>query len=273
MNSKKIESIFENYLNKTSTNYALLISGKWGSGKTFLWKNVLEKKAVEMDFKPVYISLNGIESIKEVESILFSSILPLSNKLQKNGIKNVVNLLKNLTNVSGKIFGRGTQLIDLTKGIKINFDISKKVFCFDDLERCSAPPENILGLINEYTEHKNAKVIICSAEEEIGKKTGYNRIKEKVVGRILNYSANYDELFDGYIGNVFDKDFYDFLNNKRKVIIHFFKKHNIQNLRTFEFCLENIHRLHKYFKEEDKEVVDSMLFFTAIISNEFKNGE
>ncbi|MEP1489722.1 MAG: P-loop NTPase fold protein [Algibacter sp.] len=59
---KKIESIFEDYLNKEKTNYALLISGKWGSGKTYLWKNVLDKKATEKDFKPVYVSLNGINN-------------------------------------------------------------------------------------------------------------------------------------------------------------------------------------------------------------------
>lgn len=273
MESNKIKSIFENYLIKENTNYALLISGKWGSGKTFLWKNILVKKAVEKNFKPVYISLNGIENIKDIENILFSRILPYSDKFQSKGVKNTINFLKNLANVTGKVFARGTQLIDLTKGIKINLDVSQIVFCFDDLERCSVPPENILGLINEYTEHKNAKVIICSAEEEISNETSYNRIKEKVIGRVLNYSANYDELFNSYLGNLSDKGFKQFLVNKKKLIIHFFKKHNIQNLRTFGFCLENIERLFEFFKDETQMTIDSMLFFIAIISNEFKTGE
>ncbi|WP_142785008.1 P-loop NTPase fold protein [Changchengzhania lutea] len=273
MESKKIESIFKDYLNKKLTTYALLISGKWGSGKTYLWKNVLEKKATELGFRPIYISLNGIESIKDAESLLFSSILPISDKLQNKEIKNTIKLLRNTANVVGKIFARGTQLIDFTKGIKINLDVSKVVLCFDDLERCAVAPEKILGLINEYTEHKNAKVIIFSAEEEINKESDYNRIKEKVIGRILNYTANYNELFNSYIKNITDTEFHEFLASKEKIVIHFFRSHNIENLRTFGFYLENLSQLYNYYKDENDREIDRMLFFTAIISNEFKNGE
>ena len=272
MESKKIESIFKDYINKEHTNYALLISGKWGSGKTFLWKNLLKKKAVKEGFRPVYISLNGIESIKEVENIVFSSLLPISKTLEKKGVKEVVKILRNTANIAGKIFARGTQLIDITKGIKINVDVSKTVLCFDDLERCKVEPESVLGLINEYTEHKNAKVIIFSAEEEIDDKSDYNRVKEKVVGRILTYTANYDELFDSYVSGVTNSDFKKFLSSNSTSIIHFFKNHNIQNLRTFSFYLENLKELYEYFKDENETEVDRMLFFTAIISNEFKIG-
>ena len=197
MESKKIESIFEDYLNKENTNYALLISGKWGSGKTYLWKNVLKNSAVNEGFRPIYISLNGIESIKEAENHLFSSLLPISDKLQKKGIKDVIKLLRNTANIAGKIFGRGTQLIDFTKGIKINLDVSKTVLCFDDLERCAIEPERILGLINEYTEHKNAKVIIFSAEEEI---------KDKILEELHSvYPVSEENNLDMVIGVVFLK--------------------------------------------------------------------
>ncbi|MGS4345785.1 P-loop NTPase fold protein [Myroides odoratus] len=41
--SSVIEEMFEEYL-KFQTDYAFLISGKWGSGKTYFYKNVLESK-------------------------------------------------------------------------------------------------------------------------------------------------------------------------------------------------------------------------------------
>ncbi|MCF8716515.1 hypothetical protein JM658_16960, partial [Joostella atrarenae] len=272
MNSKKIESIFEDYLNKKGTNYALLISGKWGSGKTFLWKNVLEKKAVEMDFKPVYISLNGINSVREIESILLSKVLPFSDKLENKYLINSFKFLRNGINVLGNAFGGGTQLKDITKGIEFNLDLSMMVLCFDDLERYSLPLNEILGLINDYTEHKNIKVIICADEEQVNNDE-YHKIKEKIIGRTLNYTANYNELFDSYINHITETEFRDFLSNKRKTIIHFFKKHAIENLRTFGFYLENVKLLFEYYKSESDKTIESMLFFTAIISNEFKNGE
>lgn len=269
MESNKIESIFEDYLNKEKINYALLINGKWGSGKTYLWKNVLKKKAIEKEFEPIYISLNGINDVREIEGMLLSKALKLDNVYLKNSLK----FLRNGINVVGNIIGGGSQLSDVSKGINLNLDLSNMVLCFDDLERCSLPIKEILGLINDYTEHKNIKVIICADELEIDDQKTYHKIKEKLIGRTLSYTANYDELFSSYIENTSDEDFTVFLNKNKKVIIHFFKKHNIQNLRTFGFFLENIKLLHEYYKTESEIIIDSMLFFTAIISNEFKTGE
>jgi hypothetical protein len=269
MESNKIESIFESYLYKENTNYALLINGKWGSGKTFLWKNVLEKKAIEKEFEPIYISLNGINDVREIEGMLLSKALKLDNVYLKNSLK----FLRNGINVVGNIIGGGSQLSDVSKGINLNLYLSNMVLCFDDLERCSLPIKEILGLINDYTEHKNIKVIICADELEIEHKETYHKIKEKLIGRTLSYTANYDELFSSYIENTNDEEFGVFLNKNKKVIIRFFKKHDIQNLRTFGFFLENINLLYGHYKTEDEKTIDSMLFFTAIISNEFKKGE
>jgi hypothetical protein len=124
-----------------------------------------------------------------------------------------------------------------------------------------------------YTEHKNIKVIICADELEIENEKAYHKIKEKLIGRTLSYTANYDELFISYIENTNDEEFSAFLNKNKKVIIHFFKKHNIQNLRTFGFFLENINLLYEHYKTENEKTIDNMLFFTAIISNEFKKGK
>lgn len=33
-----------NYIESDKTSYAILLNGKWGSGKTYFWKNVLKKE-------------------------------------------------------------------------------------------------------------------------------------------------------------------------------------------------------------------------------------
>lgn len=80
-------------------------------------------------------------------------------------------------------------------------------------------------------------------------------------------------MFNSYIESITDLEFSKFLEGKGNAIIHFFKNHNIQNLRTFGFYLENLSQLYKYYNKENERVIDSMLYFTAIISNEFKSGE
>lgn len=272
MESKKIEAIFKDYITKENTNYALLITGKWGSGKTFLWKSLLEKNAIENKFKPIYVSLNGISNIREIEGILLSKILPFSDALENEFVKSSLKFVRNGVNLLGNVFGGGTQLSDLTKGVDLNLDLSNVVLCFDDLERCSIPIKEILGFLNDYTEHKNIKVIICADEEEI-KDKDYSDVKEKLIRRTLSFNANYDEVLDDYISKIENQDFKEFMNNKKKIIVHYFKKYDIQNLRTLGFYLENISRLFDFYKNENDLTTDNMVFFTLIISNEFKTGK
>ena len=82
-----LESIL-NYVKKGNTNYAVLLNGKWGSGKTHFWENTL-KGAIESTtinskkLKTIYVSLYGITSIDEInKKIVLDTILKKSKKLQ-----------------------------------------------------------------------------------------------------------------------------------------------------------------------------------------------
>ena len=79
-----------NYINNDRLNYALLINGQWGTGKTFFIKNKLfplllsdipsekyirtlksiffskKNKEEKLSKKPIYISLYGIESVDDI---------------------------------------------------------------------------------------------------------------------------------------------------------------------------------------------------------------
>ena len=65
----------KHYINlKISPEYALLISGKWGTGKTFFINNYLEKES-HKEIKFIKISLFGIKSINEIhKQIIFQLI-------------------------------------------------------------------------------------------------------------------------------------------------------------------------------------------------------
>ena len=41
MNKEEIQQVVENYIKNENARYALLISGAWGCGKTFLYENYL----------------------------------------------------------------------------------------------------------------------------------------------------------------------------------------------------------------------------------------
>ena len=39
LTDEQILEIIEKYTNKKETNYAILLDGEWGSGKTYFWNN------------------------------------------------------------------------------------------------------------------------------------------------------------------------------------------------------------------------------------------
>lgn len=274
MEKDKIEVIFKDYLKKENTQYALLLNGEWGSGKTFFWKNILRAIVAEKKFESVYLSLNGISSVSELEGALFTQILPLIKNIKSKYLKNSLLLFRNVTNVVGNIFGGGTTLDSLFSGMSVDFNLSKTVFCFDDLERCSMPIDEVLGFINNYTEHKNVKVLICGVENEITDKVKYNKIKEKTIGNTLSYVPEIDSIYKTIIYRHSDNElFRNFLKDYRSEILFEFKKHEILNLRTLNFYIDILKNIHPIIALKGKESILKVIFFSSIICIEYKNGK
>lgn len=83
LTDEQILEIIEKYTNKKETNYAILLDGEWGSGKTYFIREKLvpklkdnyekEKKEKNKDDKlknkkPLYISLYGQKMLKKYQN-------------------------------------------------------------------------------------------------------------------------------------------------------------------------------------------------------------
>lgn len=129
------------YVKSRDTDYAIMINGIWGGGKTYYWNNILKKKIENIDieetkYKVIYVSLYGINSLDEISKSLFvqafSSKHELLKKLAGSKVGNVIPEVGKLIMNSAGLFGLsvGEKEIDLSKFI--SFD--KIALCFDDLE-------------------------------------------------------------------------------------------------------------------------------------------
>ncbi|MDZ7796202.1 MAG: P-loop NTPase fold protein [Candidatus Marinimicrobia bacterium] len=74
--NKHISTYLDWYLELDNPKFAVMIKGKWGSGKTYFIQKYQEEKTEE-EF--INISLNGITTIKEIDQQLFCQIYPLMN--------------------------------------------------------------------------------------------------------------------------------------------------------------------------------------------------
>jgi hypothetical protein len=273
MTTEHIEQIFIDYLKTDKTQYAILLNGSWGCGKTFFWKYALEEIAKNNDFKTIYVSLNGISKIDDLDHQLFIKLLPFINNQENKAIKNATIFIGNIINKVSSHYLKSS-FSDIFKGVSIDsFNFSKHIVCFDDLERCQIPVKEVLGFINNLVEHKNLKTIILAHEPEIEKSKGYERIKEKVIGRDLKFELEISSI----LPNLFAKykthtDFHDFLTTQKIAITEILAEYNQDNLRIISFYLDTLERIFPALKNVEAKYIQEIILFSAIIIIEYKSG-
>lgn len=98
---KTIEEI-ENYIKEQEQNGALLVTGKWGSGKTYLMRQIERKLNQGPQYLMAVVSLFGIEDtntlIKKVkEAVVYAQTFNKAEKSGKGHIAKGVNVVKQLS--------------------------------------------------------------------------------------------------------------------------------------------------------------------------------
>lgn len=228
------------YVRTPQTDHALLITGPWGSGKTYFWKNVVEPQLRQLKsngdaWRPLYASLYGCESTKNIDTQLFLGSYPrLRNKWTSR-----------LSQVGGNTFRQFAKAfasfelpaIDLRWLVRTNH----AVFCFDDLERTRLPMKEAFGYINTFVEHERAKVVIMSNEDAINDeddKKAYGAMKEKVVGASMAFRTDMDAVFKTLIEEYCSRDVYHrFLSANGELLRQLFDRSETRNIRSLRRAL------------------------------------
>lgn len=293
MNARKNEHITA-YLNyyvdlKKSPEFAVLLRGNWGSGKSWFIKQFIQDKGNE-NF--LYVSLYGVTSYTEIEDAFFEQLHPL---LASKGMRIAGKILKGALKATLKVD------FDQAKKEEINFTgglsdlhlpdylnkLDGKTIVFDDLERCALPIYQILGYINQFVETSGLKVILIANEEEIikaddeeGKSDNARRyltIKEKLIGKSFNIETDQDAALAHFIDMVDNEDCKAFLNLRENIFLIFilFLQAGYQNLRHLKQAILDYNRFYQLL---DKEVIESQDLMShlfnlfLLISFELKKG-
>lgn len=264
-----VNSILD-YVRKDHTDYAIMLNGEWGSGKTYFWNNKLRKKIESTDFngksyKTIYMSLYGINSLEEISKKIFFETNPYINKTLKkyvetragNTIPEYVKTGLDMAN----LFGVGQFTNDKVDFSKC-FSIEDKVLCFDDLERANVDVIDILGYINNFVEHDGIKTILICNEKELSTKLKNSNVEMKTFiatyildkegklgkGSALSEEASDQnkpiiELIEDKIANIFDKA-NDYERIKEKLIGETF-----EYVPEFNYILNGL--LMRFSQDED----------------------
>ncbi|MFW6015349.1 MAG: P-loop NTPase fold protein [bacterium] len=307
---EQIKQIIENYLNENEVDYAILIDGKWGSGKTYYWKNFITD-IINENKKSVYISLNGINDISEIGKKIFIDSNNITSGFNSKQLE-FSNILYDI--IKNKIGYEGNQI-----NLENFIDLNKTVLCFDDLERCNIPIEEVLGYINNFVEHDGVKTIIIGHEKEIkniflkknvelkfisalslsnnGNESSpdisevkntitniyddysyYDKIKEKLIGITISFNPTneyLEEVLNNILENFNDKNYQSFINKNKDMVLDIFIEGE-KNIRTLKYGLNRYYTIYTMLRGLDKTKANKyfipFLKYMLSISFEFKSN-
>lgn len=194
MTDKQIIEETLRYLSDESYNYAILIDGEWGCGKTYFiqhgLKEQIEKSEKESGRlrKIKYISLYGCKSIQDIQENI---IWGFAEEAKEN-LDNKTGASSYTTKISGNILSSSRKIgnailkkfVPDANAYEIASDwlaMKSYIFIFDDIERCDCPLNEVFGFINGLVEHEGTKVILVANEKEIS-------MNEIIAQKELQYS-------------------------------------------------------------------------------------
>lgn len=215
MEEKELTQAIKRYLEDDSDNYAIMVTGPWGCGKTHYVENYLRREAASDGWHIVRVSMFGISSedifYDRLLAAIFSSRgLDVRNRLPdvRNSTERLDRLLRrkkkknpknpknpsrlkrigkdlSISAIKGQLRKAGIQLSVEARSL-IELLLSKDtVVVFDDLERCLLDETRLLGLMDTMVESQGRKVILLANEEELRNRLAVNSEDESAGRKYL----------------------------------------------------------------------------------------
>jgi len=262
MTCDEINDYIINYVSNDKTGTAVMLTAPWGFGKSYYIQNTLIPFLLRGGIECVVVSLYGLRSVQEISRQIYLN-------LRMNNVLDDIEKKSELF-IAGKIVGKtllnsvvskfGIDLKQVTdkdlQKLYESIDLTGKLIVLEDLERSEMSMAEILGYVNNLSEHDQVRVLLVANEDELIKKTitedkkemyleetlTYLRYKEKTVGDTIKLS-------DDQTGAISD------ILNEYKQLSKIMLAKDITNrigkinLRTFKYACQKADELMRYLSE------------------------
>lgn len=264
--NKYTEQALERYVQMENPQFAALISGEWGTGKTWFVKNFFATH--EFSKKFCYISLFDIKTLKDLDTALIEQInqsrsakaIRITSKITRFAIEKYVggdwecveNLINQLAN-------------KVRNGI---------IICFDDIERTTLSTTILIGYISNLLEQFDANIILICNINKIKK---FDRLCEKIIGIRLSVEKDVASFLRNSIEYIQNIGLKEFLHQNNHIIIEYFNHYNLHNLRQIRTLIYYFESLYNHTRHNKNQNYLTSLLISLCdalfyrYSNEIKN--
>lgn len=294
MTYDEMNSFILNYLKNDITGRAIMLTGEWGSGKSYYVKNTLKPFLEDKDngkHKCVIVSLYGLSDTSEISKAIYMEL----RTIIKSPSTEVGNTAKAVGEIIGKTifnglvskvgFDIGSTNDKVFQDLYESIDLTGKLIVLEDIERTQIDIIELLGYINNMCENDGVKVLLVTNESELlttyektddkGKTTkyytdralAYKRAKEKTIGDTIYYFCDYENTIQQIIGS-----FGVFLQKYRtpecaEDIRDIFILMTSHNLRAFIYCCQKIKEIFMFIENNHisiKDEIQQIIFYGCV---------
>ncbi len=280
--NKHIEDYLNFYFKLSKPDFAVLLTGEWGSGKTWfineVTKNYSATQGKEKNDLFLFISLYGMTDISEIDQQIFEKLHPVISSKPVKYLGNIINgalkmgfkLNLDLNKDDNEESEIGINSESLSSVFNLFTIKTDKIIIIDDIERCFIKPQRLFGYINTFVEHQRANVVLISHEEELFEKKdeknnkleNSKRFKEKTIGATFKVESCVNEAFNSFIDLIESKE-KDVLNIHSDLILNVYNRLDYHNLRNLKQAIQNFPFFYKQFPEGllDYKLENSLRYF------------
>lgn len=181
-------------------NGVIALSGKWGTGKSHMWRQVQKDSTNDAIKDALYVSLFGVKDILQLKMKIVQSAVPdtktghVAREVMTSAWRQSSKFLKTLH--------PGFAALDEIALLAVPAILRNRVIVIDDIERKHAALsiEEVMGFIDEFTQVYGSRILLILNSDQLDDKAMWDKLREKVIDHEIALDTTPEEAFSVAIG-------------------------------------------------------------------------
>ncbi|MGF6696988.1 hypothetical protein OKW38_001600 [Paraburkholderia sp. MM5496-R1] len=178
-------------------NKVIALSGKWGTGKSHLWRDVKKDTRDQLPAVKgaIYVSLFGIGDMNQLKLKAVQSAIP---KAEENSaaMESVRTALKAAKKVLEAVH-KGFAALDEVALLAVPGLLNGRLIVLDDIERKHErlSIDEVLGFIDEFTQQHDARFLLVLNDDQLAEREVWDTLRDKVIDQEIRLLTTPEEAF------------------------------------------------------------------------------
>jgi hypothetical protein len=220
----------DRYLSSPPPGYALLLTGEWGVGKTYLWRLYAESLG-RFGLIPITISVAGLSSLEELDRAVLQATISRIGDMP----------IREASSAIGRSLLRTINIDPDDLRLKADLVSGKTVVCIDDLERFAGDLGVLFGFVMDLIERADVHCILIADESRASEKfEDFAETRERVIGKSVRLVPNIRRFVEQTVRELPKGSKRPILLENIELIVEMVQAAKIVNLRMVRYLITEI---------------------------------